>query len=371
MDYINPALTVISSELTPGALRWRSPSNIALVKYWGKYGDQLPRNASVSFTLEGAATDTTLHYTPRNSSGTGVAVALYLDGTPEPKFTERTKTYLERLLPIYPFLRQLSLRVDTHNTFPHSAGIASSASGMSALALCLVSLEERLFEPFADRTDFWRKASYLARLGSGSACRSVYGRAASWGKVPGLPESSEAYATSVADRLHPVFQNYHDDILLVSRTEKSVSSRAGHGLMEQNPYAAPRYVQANRRTEEMLEVLRRGDTERFGELLESEALTLHALMMSSQPSYTLISPNTLHIIERLRQYRQETQHPVYFTLDAGPNVHLLYPNQVAEPVRKFVRTELLPFCEDGSYLADRMGRGPEQLEVSESVHAYK
>ncbi|CAH1000994.1 hypothetical protein LEM8419_01988 [Neolewinella maritima] len=369
MNYHNSALTVVTDEVRPAALRWRSPSNIALVKYWGKYGDQLPRNASVSFTLQGAATDTTLHYGPRKSVGTGVAVQLYLDGKLEPKFTERTQAYLERLLPVYPFLRQLEIRIDTHNSFPHSAGIASSASGMSALALCLVSLEERLFAPLADRAAFYQKASYLARLGSGSACRSVYGSAAVWGEVPGLNGSSEEYAVSVADQLHPVFQTYHDDILLVSRTEKAVSSRAGHGLMEQNPYAAPRYVQANARTREMLQVLQRGDTERFGQLLESEALTLHALMMSSQPSYTLIEPDTLHVINRLRQFRTETGHPVYFTLDAGPNVHLLYPDTVGEPTKRFIRDHLLPYCEDRMYLADRIGSGPEQLEVNETTVA--
>ena len=369
MNYDNPALTVLTDEVVPGAVRWRSPSNIALVKYWGKYGDQLPGNASISFTLQGAATDTTLHYGPRKQGGTGVAVQLYLDGTLEPNFTNRTQAYLERLLPVYPFLRQLELRVDTTNSFPHSAGIASSASGMSALALCLVSLEEQLFTPLATRQDFYRKASYLARLGSGSACRSVYGGAAIWGTVPDLPESSEEYAISVTEQLHPTFRTYHDDILLISTTEKSVSSRAGHGLMEQNPYAAPRYAQANSRTREMLDVLKRGDTERFGQLLESEALTLHALMMSSQPSYTLIEPGTLHVINLLRQFRSETNYPVYFTLDAGPNVHLLYPEAVAESTKRFVREHLLPYCDDRRYLADRIGDGPEQLEVNETVTA--
>lgn len=367
MNYNNSSLTVITDEVVPGALRWRSPSNIALVKYWGKYGDQLPQNASVSFTLEDAATDTTLHYSPRLKGGEGIDLTLSFHGESKPAFADRTRRYFERLLLVYPFLRQLTFHVETVNSFPHSAGIASSASGMSALALCLVSLEEHLFQPLPDRADFLRKASYLARLGSGSACRSIYGGAAVWGKVGGLSGSSEEYAVSIEDRLHSVFKNYHDDILLISRSEKSVSSRAGHGLMEQNPYAPVRYEQADRRTAEMLEVLRTGDTERFGQLLESEALTLHALMMSSYPSYTLIEPNTLQVINKLRQYRSETGHPVYFTLDAGPNVHLLYPESVASETKKFIREHLLYYCEDKRYLADRLGRGPEQLEVNETT----
>lgn len=371
--YDNPRLKLLSDEIRPGAVRWRSPSNIALVKYWGKYGDQLPRNASVSFTLDGAATDTTLHYGPRRQEGPfasqDIDLRLFLSGKEREDFATRTRAYFERLLPIYPFLRQLSFRVETANSFPHSAGIASSASGMSALALCLLSLEERFFEPLDDRDAFLRKASYLARLGSGSACRSVYGGAAIWGKVESVTGSSEDFAVSVAEKLHPNFRKYHDDILLVSRSEKSVSSRAGHGLMEQHPFASARFAQADRRTAEMLDVLRVGDIEKFGQLLESEALTLHGLMMSSRPYYTLIEPNTLRIIEGLRTFREESGLPIYFTLDAGPNVHLLYPDSVAGEAKRFIRERLLDFCEEGMYLADRMGGGPEELAVNETTTA--
>ena len=363
MTFPTPGPTIISSEVSPGAIRWRSPSNIALTKYWGKHGDQLPQNPSVSFTLSGAATDTTLHYRAREQSGEGVEVELYLAGQRRPDFEQKTRAYFERLLPVYPFLKQLSFRVETSNSFPHSAGIASSASGMSALALCLVSLEERLTGGVAG-AEKMRKASYLARLGSGSACRSLYGGAAVWGALPGLEESSDEYAIPVTERLHSTFRDYHDDILLVSHSEKSVSSRAGHGLMEANPYAPARYAQARRRTDEMLTVLERGDLDRFGQIVESEALTLHALMMSSHPPYLLIEPNTLHLIRRIREFRADTNHPLYFTLDAGPNLHLLYPSSVAAEVKTFIRDQLLYFCEDKRYLADHVGRGPERLEVN-------
>lgn len=361
--YENAAQTLVTSEVTAGAVRWRSPSNIALIKYWGKHGQQLPQNPSVSFTLDSAATDTTLRYAPREVAGDGIDLSLYLDGKEREDFAVRTRTFFATLLPIYPFLRQLSFRVDTSNSFPHSAGIASSASGMSALALCLVTLEERLFDSLPE-TEFLGKASYLARLGSGSASRSVYGSAAVWGETSAVAGSSDEYAVSAAESLHPIFQSYHDDILFVSRSEKSVSSRAGHGLMEQNPYAPARYQQAGRRMTEMMQALRQGDVNIFGQLLESEALTLHALMLSSHPSYTLIEPNTLQIINLLRTYRQETGYAVHFTLDAGPNVHVLYPDSVADEVRSFIRQELLAYCENKMYLADRVGAGPQQLEVN-------
>lgn len=365
LDYNNPTQKIISSTTAPGALRWRSPSNIALVKYWGKYGRQLARNPSVSFTLDSAATDTTLRYQPRSNPDTNAAkVELLLDGVPNPAFAQRTASFFEQLYPIYPFLEQLEFIIETSNSFPHSAGIASSASGMSALACCLVDLEEQLFEPITDERERWRKVSYLSRLGSGSACRSVYGHAAVWGTLSELPDSGEEYAAPIEDILHSDFRGFHDDILLISTGEKSVSSSAGHELMDNSPYASVRYNQAKRRCEEMLNVLRTGDLERFGEILESEALTLHALMMAAQPPYLLIEPNTITAIRKVQEWRKETGEPLYFTLDAGPNLHLLYPHAIADRVKTFVRETLLPLTAGGKYIADRMGNGPEKLEVS-------
>lgn len=366
LNYENPNLKIVSSQTEPGAIRWRSPSNIALVKYWGKYGRQLPRNPSVSFTLDSAATDTTLHYQARKEyTDNEVKVRLFLDGEENLDFAKRTASFFTGLLPIYPFLQQLEFRIETSNSFPHSAGIASSASGMSALACCLVSLEEILFEPLTDDTARRQKMSYLARLGSGSACRSLFAEAAVWGKLSELEGSSEEYATPIAHLLHQNFQAFHDDILLISSGEKSVSSSAGHGLMDNSPYSEARYLQAKRRCDDMLNILQNGDLEQFGELLESEAMTLHGLMLSSRPPYLLMEPNTITAIRKVQAWRKESGHPLYFTLDAGPNLHLLYPNSIASEVKTFVRSELLGLTAQGKYIADRMGHGPEQLDLSE------
>ncbi len=364
MDYQNPNLLIDSKAITPGKIRWRSPSNIAIIKYWGKYDRQLPRNPSISFTLDAAHTDTELAYTHREGADRqGIELRFFLDGQEKPDFAARSKTYLEGLLPIFPFLRQLQLSVHTTNSFPHSAGIASSASGMSALALCLCSLEDRFFTTLQDDAVFDRKASYVARLGSGSACRSVYGGAALWGETANISDSSNDYAIAFTD-LHSTFQNFHDDILLISRTEKKVSSRVGHSLMEQNPFADPRYAQARQRMYQLLPALRTGDLEIFGRICEAEALSLHALMMTSTPPYVLMEPNTLAAIQRIWQYRADTGHPVYFTLDAGPNLHLLYPATHAAAIKDFVRQELLPFTDQERYIADKVGNGPEQLVVN-------
>jgi diphosphomevalonate decarboxylase len=346
----------------PGHVLWRSPSNIALVKYWGKHGIQLPRNPSISFTLAASCTDTQLEYEIREGSDDGqIELDFFFHEEENEAFKAKTLEFLTSLLPTMPFLKQLRLTVHTGNSFPHSAGIASSASGMSALALCLCSLEDRFFGTLQDPTAFDQKASLLARLGSGSACRSIFSHAALWGATSSVPGSSDEYAVPMGDHIHATFKDFHDDILIVSREEKSVSSRAGHALMEGNPYAEPRYAQARSRLDTLLHAMRTGDLPTFGKIVEDEALTLHALMMCSNPSYTLMRPDSLAIIEKVRQYRADTGHQVYFTLDAGPNVHLLYPGELVVDVRKFIDDHLAEHCEDGFVQQDWVGEGPEEM----------
>lgn len=233
---------------------------------------------------------------------------------------------------------------------------------MSALALCLCSLEDILFGTLSDPLEFDRKASYVARLGSGSACRSIFAYAAVWGQTPFVPGASNDYAVPAEMLLHPLFKTMHDDILIVSTAEKSVSSRDGHTLMDNSPYAEARYEQAHRRLERLLGALRAGDLSTFGQIAEDEALTLHALMQASEPSYVLMHPHSLAIIEKVREYRAATGQPLYFSLDAGPNVHLLYPEDIMPEVRVFIENELQSFCEDGYVQGDWVGEGPEEVE---------
>ena len=360
--YENSRLIIDSSNIPEaGSITWRSPSNIAIIKYWGKYGIQLPRNPSLSLTLSASFTDTMLNYEFREGQPDGQIELEFLFHQQENEaFCAKILEYLQSLLPIYPFLKQLKLSVQSGNSFPHSAGIASSASSMSALALCLCSLEDELFGTLKDPAAYDKKASYLARLGSGSACRSIFPQAAVWGETLQLEGSSNEFAIPVDHLLHETFKDFHDDILLVSREEKAVSSRAGHELMDGNPFSEPRYAQARARLGKLLDVLRAGDVEAFGKIAEDEALTLHALMMASNPSYTLMRPGSLAIIEKVRQYRLDTGNPVYFTLDAGPNVHLLYPGNIVHEVRAFIDEQLLEHCEDNAVQQDWVGEGPEE-----------
>lgn len=342
-------------------ITWRSPSNLALIKYWGKYGRQLPRNASISFTLQNAFSETSLSYQPKEEDGQ-ISVAFTFEGEKNEAFETKIVRFLGSILDYFPFLTAYHLELASHNSFPHSAGIASSASSMSALALCLCSMEREVSITLPNEELFFKKASDIARLGSGSASRSVYPHLALWGETTLAAGSSNDYAIPFGQHVHEVFHTFHDDILMVSRREKSVSSTAGHALMEDNPFAAVRYEQAHRNMELLLVALKEGDLETFGRITEQEALQLHALMMTSEPSYILMEGGSIELIKRVRAWREKTGQQLYFSLDAGPNLHLLYPDNIKKEVTAFIQAELLEFCEDRHYLQDQVGPGPVKMD---------
>lgn len=351
----------MDSNLIQGSTSWKSPSNIALVKYWGKYGRQLPRNASVSFTLQQAYTLMSVRYAQKANADKEISLQFTFEGKENQKFEEKIRNFLSSILEYFPFLTQLDLYIDSENSFPHSTGIASSASSMSALALCLCQIEKDHFSPDMTETEFFEKASIIARLGSGSACRSLYPYLALWGKLDNIEQTSNEYAIPVHQDIAPVFKTFRDSILIVSAEEKSVSSRAGHALMEGNPYAEARYAQANTHVYEIMHAMRDGDIEKWGNIVEKEALTLHALMMASEPPYILMHPNTLKVIDKIRSFRKEKSVPVYFTLDAGPNVHILYPDNVKDIITHFIDEELVYLCENSRVIHDHVGPGPEKI----------
>ncbi len=336
-----------------GKVGWQSPSNIALVKYWGKRGKQLPQNPSISFTLSECRSETFVTFEKADRFG----FRFFFEGKENPAFGAKIEKFLLDNQMFFPFINQLHLMVESCNTFPHSSGIASSASSMSAFVMCLLDIENQIV---SQQFDF-QKASYFSRLASGSAARSVYPKMALWGATPCFEGSSDEYAVSLENDIHSVFKTYRDSILIVSGETKSVSSRAGHGLMEGNPYAPARYARANENIENLLVALKSGDMDTFINITESEALQLHALMMCSNPSFILMKPNTLCIIEAVRNFRNETQIPLCFTLDAGPNVHLLYPESEAEKVENFIKSELITYCNQGRWIADHVGDGPKKL----------
>jgi diphosphomevalonate decarboxylase len=341
-----------------GRVGWASPSNIALVKYWGKRGKQIPQNPSISFTLSECRSETFIGFEKADRFG----FRFFFDGNENPAFGAKIEKFLTDYQAFFPFINQLSLTVESRNTFPHSSGIASSASSMSAFVMGLLDIERSLSPSKGRPMDLdLQKASYFSRLASGSASRSVFPKMALWGATPYYEGSSDEYAISLENDLHPIFKTYRDAILIVSGETKAVSSRAGHALMEGNPYATARYAQANENIKDLLAALESGDLDTFIKITESEALQLHALMMCSEPSFILMKPNTLNLINKIRAFREETKTPLCFTLDAGPNVHLLYPDSEAEKVEGFIKEDLVKYCDQGRWIADHVGDGPKKL----------
>jgi len=348
-----------------GQVKWSSPSNIALVKYWGKKEHQIPENPSVSFTLSNCKTITELTYTEKE--GTDFSFDVFFDGEKNEAFKPKIETFFKRVEKYLPFLRQYYFKIETSNTFPHSSGIASSASGMSALALCLMSVEKVLSNPVTSsgvemsQSYFSQKASFLARLGSGSACRSIEGNLIVWGHHKEITGSSDLFGTRYPYDIHQNFKNYQDTILLVDKGEKQVSSTVGHDLMYNHPFAQRRFTQAHDNMSKLISVFKNGDLDAFIKIVESEALTLHAMMMTSMPYFILMKPNTLEIINKIWAYRKKTNSKICFTLDAGANVHVLYPYNETAACSSFITEELAPYCKNNEFIEDHLGEGAKQL----------
>ncbi|MCF8303581.1 MAG: hypothetical protein K9I94_09940 [Bacteroidales bacterium] len=341
------------------SVRWHSPSNIALVKYWGKYGDQLPRNPSLSFSLKNSYTDLKLNYRMLEN-GKGPSVELLFEGKPHRDFQMRVAGYLQKIAEIIPFINQLYFYIDSSNTFPHSAGIASSASSMSALALALCSIENDHFKTLENEHDFFRKASWLARLGSGSASRSVYGGFSIWGKTQDIEASADEYAIPYQPGSSNLFSHLRDAILIVNSQPKAISSSFGHKLMEHHPFAEARFAQASKNLESLVKAIDQAHYHQFIRIIEAEAMQLHALMMSSDPSYLLLEPESIAIIQKIKSFRQQNGKGVCYTVDAGPNIHVLYPAEIDEDITEFIENDLVQHCENQQWISDEIGTGPRR-----------
>ena len=358
----------ISNTLEKASFTWQTPSNIALVKYWGKSNPQIPKNASISFTLNSCHTITTVDFTRKSYSeldsesqqnenlkqvqvdkpiqvDSTVSFEMYFEGKKKDDFKPKIANFFKRIEAYCPYILDYKMVIRSENSFPHSSGIASSASGMSAIAMCIMSLEKEL-NPNLSEEFINKKASFLARLGSGSASRSIEGPLVVWGNHPDIEGSSDLFGVQFPHKAAPIFDDYQDVILLVDKGEKQVSSTVGHNLMHNHPYAENRFKQANDNLGKLSKILQNGDIKEFISLVESEALTLHAMMLMSNPYFILMKPNTLEIINKIWGYRAETNSNICFTLDAGANVHVLFPSNEKENVLQFWTHELFKLCLD-------------------------
>lgn len=282
----------------------KAPANIALIKYWGKRDEKLrlPANSSISMNLSNAFTITSVEFNYKFKSDT-----LFIDGKrANRKETERVSKHLDLIKKISK-IKDFA-RVESKNNFPKASGIASSASGFAALTLAGakaagLSLSEK-------------RLTILARLGSGSACRSIPDGFVEWRKGTSTVDS---YAHSL---FASEFWDICDLIAIVGEGGKKVSSSEGHAIAESSPFYKIRIAGMRNKIEKIKLALKNRDFTKFGEIVEAEAINMHTVMMTSNPPLFYWLPETLKVIFKVVQWRSEGLES-YFTIDAGPNVHVI------------------------------------------------
>ena len=293
--------------------------NIALIKYWGNrdHALRLPANSSLSMNMAGLTTTTTVVFDDSLQSDVVV-----LDGV------EQSGAAKDRVVKMLDRVRAKAgvtarARVESRNNFPSGAGLASSASGFAALAVASAgAVGLRLDEAALSR---------LARSGSGSACRSVPAGYVEW--LAGTDDAS-SYAVSVAP---PERWDLRDAIAIVDVAHKSVGSTQGHALADTSPLHAGRVATIPERLRRTKQALLDKDFIALAPVVEDDALAMHAVMMTSNPSLIYWQPATLAILHAVRAWRAEGW-PVCFTIDAGANVHCLCEAPALDKVTRRLRS---------------------------------
>ena len=341
-----------------GIVKWTAPSNIAIVKYWGKLENQIPQNPSISLTLNESITTTSLSLKPKSNNNSNLKFEF--EGETNKAFEDKTRAFFKKIDKYFPFILNHDIEIKSKNNFPHSSGIASSASSMAALSACLVDFEKMNSSEMSDDF-FYKKASFISRIGSGSASRSICGPVVIWGESEAYENSNDLYAVNISNQTHEIFKDFNDTILIIDPGQKKISSTEGHKLMNKNPFSNQRYDIARKNVIDLKNILKSGDLDGFISIAESEALMIHSLMLTSNPSYILMKPNTLKVISKITEYRSESKLPICFTLDAGSNVHLLYPNNIKDKISDFINNELIKYCSSNKYIEDKVGNGPEKI----------
>jgi diphosphomevalonate decarboxylase len=290
-------------------------ANIAFIKYWGNCNPEsrVPANGSISMNLGGLYTRTQVTFDPALA-----ADALFLDRKPV------TGPLLQRVSDFLDQVRRLAgtqqpARVESANNFPMGAGIASSASAFAALALAATAAAG-LYLPE-------RELSRLARLGSGSACRSVPGGFVEW-QVSECDEDSYAFSIATPDHW-----KLSDCIALVSQSHKFTGSTEGHALAGTSPLQAARVVGAPQRLDLCRRAILERDFSALAEVVELDSNLMHAVMMTSSPPLFYWQPATIEILRQVPAWRKEGL-PACYTVDAGPNVHVICPAEYMQQVQQ-------------------------------------
>ena len=291
-----------------------APANIALCKYWGKRDEELnlPVTSSLSISLNQLGSEIRLRVGSQEDTITLNDKTLPSDST----FVIRLKKYLD----MFRSKDAPYFTIHARNTIPTAAGFASSASGFAAMVKAI----NTLFGWGLDK----REQSILARLGSGSASRSLYDGFVEW-YAGESPDGLDSYAEPLKD----IWPDLCIGLFVVSKMEKPIGSRPA---MKRTVQTCPLYVAWPPKVDTDLIALKsaiqKHDFQLLGETAESNALTMHATMISSWPPVLYWQPESVRIMHTIWQLRNEGL-PLYFTMDAGPNLKLLFLKKDADTVK--------------------------------------
>jgi diphosphomevalonate decarboxylase len=307
----------------------QASSNIALIKYWGNRDQalRLPSNPSLSMNLAGLTTTTAVEFNPTLKHDVLILGGREIGG----KGLERVSRFLDRVRAKTSEVLETSevcrffARVESRNNFPSGAGLASSASGFAALAVAASAA--------AGLSVSEAELSRLARLGSGSACRSVPGGFVEWA-LGADDRSSYAYSIAPADHW-----DLRDVVALIDVEHKAVGSTEGHTVADTSPLQAARVATAPDRLAQARSAVLARDFASLAEVVELDSLMMHAVMITSSPVLMYWQPATIAVMHAVRQWRANGL-AACTTIDAGPNVHVICTAEAADEVA--LRLRVIP-----------------------------
>lgn len=295
----------------------KAHTNIALIKYWGKRNEELilPTNSSLSVTLDGFYTKTTVHFKEYLDKDIFTLNDEIITGIPY----ERVTKYLD-LFREYSGKKDLYAEVTSFNGVPTAAGFASSASGFAALA---AATQKALQLNLSDE-----ELSRFTRRGSGSACRSIYGGFVEW-KMGEKEDGSDSFAVQIAPQEH---WDIRVAAVVVTAKEKDVSSRVGmKRTVDTSVFYDGWLKSVGQDLNSIKEAIMEKDFEKVGSIAEANCLKMHATTLGARPPFTYWQDTTMTVMETVQALRKEGI-PAYFTIDAGPNVKVLYLPEDEEKV---------------------------------------
>lgn len=295
-----------------------SHPNIALIKYWGNldHGLRIPANSSLSMTLGGLETRTTVSFNP----DLDLDEVELDDYKAKPPAYDRVVSHLDKIRAIAGIQTRAS--VQSHNSFPTGTGIASSASGFAALTIAACAAADISLPP--------KQLSIIARQGSGSAARSILG---GFVELKCGPSSDDTYAVQVAP---PEHWDLLDLIAVISSTHKEKGSSYGHNIADTSPLQAARVEDAARRMNVCRSAILERDFPALAKIVELDSNMMHAVMQTSTPPLIYVDPASIDLMKKIEIWREEGLQ-VCYTLDAGPNVHCICTRSSATEVLNRLR----------------------------------